>query len=117
MTTRRLAAIALVVSLLLAGVLSWYASGSPDGLEHVAETKGFDHTAQEHAAAGGPLADYETKGVEGRLSTGLAGVIGVVATGLVMGGLIVVLRRRGGSTPTELAEPPEQSNVDRVDRT
>lgn len=95
MTTRRFAAFALVLSLLLAGVLSWYSSRSPDGLEHVAESTGFAQTAQEHAAAGGPLADYETKGVEdGLLSTGLAGVIGVLATGLVMGGLLVVLRRR-----------------------
>ena len=96
MTTRRFAAIALVVSLLLAGVLSWYASGSPDGLEHVAEQAGFARTAQEHATAGGPLAGYQTNGVEeGRLSAGLAGVIGVVATGVVMGGIVIVLRRRG----------------------
>ena len=110
MTTRRLAVIALGVALLVAGVLSWYASSSPDGLEHVAETTGFAQTAQEHAAAGGPLADYETKGVApGRLSTGLAGVIGVVATGLVMGGLLVVLRRRGSSA-TELPELPEPAD-------
>ncbi len=63
MSTRRFAVIAVVVSLLLAGVLSWYASSSPDGLEHVAQTTGFGQTAQEHATAGGPLADYETKGV------------------------------------------------------
>lgn len=113
MTTRRFAAIALVVSLLLAGVLSWYASSSPDGLEQVAESTGFAQSAQEHATAGGPLADYETKGVEeGRLSTGLAGVIGVVATGLVMGGLLVVLRRRR-STPTELPGPRDVEPAER----
>ena len=95
MSTRRFAVVALVVSLLVAGVLSWYASSSPDGLQHVAQTTGFGQTAQQHRTADGPLAGYETKGVEeGRLSTGLAGVIGVAATGLVMGGLVVVLRRR-----------------------
>jgi len=104
-STRRFALIAFVVSLLIAGVLSWYASSSPDGLEHVAETTGFGQTAQEHATAGGPLADYEAKGVDsGRLSTGLAGVIGVAVTGLLMGGLVLVLRRRGRSTPTDLPE-------------
>jgi hypothetical protein len=104
-STRRFALIAFVVSLLIAGVLSWYASSSPDGLEHVAETTGFGQTAQEHATAGGPLADYEAKGVHsGRLSTGLAGVIGVAVTGLLMGGLVLVLRRRGRSTPTDLPE-------------
>ena len=105
MSTRRFALIAFVVSLLIAGVLSWYASSSPDGLEHVAETTGFGQAAQEHATAGGPLADYEAKGVDsGRLSTGLAGVIGVAVTGLLMGGLVLVLRRRGRSTPTDLPE-------------
>ena len=105
MSTRRFALIAFVVSLLIAGVLSWYASSSPDGLEHVAETTGFGQTSQEHATAGGPLADYEAKGVDsGRLSTGLAGVIGVAVTGLLMGGLVLVLRRRGRSTPTGLPE-------------
>jgi hypothetical protein len=95
MSTRRFAVIALVVSLLIAGVLSWYASRSPDGLEHVAQTTGFAQSAQQHATARGPVAHYETKGVDsGRLSTGLAGVIGVAATGLLMGGVLVVLRRR-----------------------
>ena len=111
MSTRRFAVFALVVSLLLAGVLSWYASSSPDGLEHVAQTTGFGQTAQEHATAGGPLADYTTKGVDaGRLSTGLAGVIGVAVTGLAMGGLILALRRRGRSTPTDRpdVEPAER---------
>ena len=36
MNTRRLFAVALVVSLLLAGVASYYASSHPDGLEYVA---------------------------------------------------------------------------------
>lgn len=105
MSTRRFAVLTLVVSLLVAGVLSWYASSDPDGLEHVAETEGFAQTAQEHGTAGGPLAGYQTDGVEDeRLSGGLAGVIGVVATGLVMGGLLLVLRRRDRSGP---ADPPE----------
>lgn len=97
MTLRRFAVVALAVSLLVAGVLSWFASSSPDGLEHVAQTLGFAETAQEHAAAGGPLADYRTEGVEdARISGGLAGVIGVLVTGLLMGALLLALRRRGG---------------------
>jgi hypothetical protein len=97
-TTKRFAVLGVVVALLVAGVLSFYASQSPDGLEHVAETKGFSQTATEHHTAGGPLADYETKGVASpRLSKGVAGIIGVGVTGLLMGGLVLVLRRRGGS--------------------
>lgn len=86
----------LVVTLLVAGVLSYYASASPDGLEHVAERTGFLDSATGHAAAEGPLADYGVKGVEdARLSGGLAGVIGVLITLLLAGGLARLVRRRG----------------------
>ena len=71
----------LVVSLLLAGVVSSFASGDPDGLERVAIDKGFAETAEDHALSDGPLADYTVRGVEDeRLSTGLAGVLGVGLT-------------------------------------
>lgn len=105
MTTKRFAVLAVIVALLVAGVLSFYASKSPDGLQHVAETKGFSQTETEHHAANGPLAGYEAKGVTSpHLSKGLAGVIGVGATGLLMGGLVLVLRRRGSSSPTHAPE-------------
>ncbi|MDN5790765.1 MAG: PDGLE domain-containing protein [Micrococcales bacterium] len=101
MSTRRFAVLAIAVSLLIAGALSWYASSSPDGLEHVAETTGFHQSAETHAAETGPLAGYATRGVsDERLSGGVAGVLGVAATGLVMGGLVVVLRRRDRSGAT-----------------
>ncbi|MGL4177089.1 MAG: PDGLE domain-containing protein [Dermatophilaceae bacterium] len=94
MTTRRLVLGGLAVSLLLAGGLSFYASGHPDGLEYVAGSVGFLDSAQDSATADSPFADYGVSGVEdARLSGGLAGVVGVVVTGLVMGGLVLVLRR------------------------
>jgi hypothetical protein len=103
-STRALVVVGIVVSLLLAGVLSWYASSSPDGLERVAEDQGFSQTGGDHAAADSPFADYGTKGVgDERLSGGLAGVIGVAVTAVVMGGLVLVLRRCSGqSRPTDL---------------
>ncbi|MGK5112157.1 MULTISPECIES: PDGLE domain-containing protein [unclassified Geodermatophilus] len=92
----------LVVALLIAGVGSWYASGSPDGLEWAAEQTGFAHTAEDSAAAGSPLADYGVDGVDSeRLSGGLAGVVGVAVTLLLAGGLTLLVRRRGrDSAPT-----------------
>lgn len=109
MTTRRFTVVALFTSLLLAGVVSWFASGNPDGLEHVAESTGFSQTATDHAAAAGPLADYATKGVaDERLSTGLAGVMGVAATGLVMGGLLLVLRRRTDTADVREGRPDSE---------
>ncbi|MFH9726843.1 energy-coupling factor ABC transporter permease [Streptomyces sp. NPDC017254] len=85
----------LVTALVLAGFVSFYASASPDGLEKVAADKGIDAKAEDHAAAGSPLADYGVKGVEApRLSGGLAGVIGVGATLAVGTGAFWVVRRR-----------------------
>jgi cobalt/nickel transport protein len=86
----------LAVALLVAGVLSWYASASPDGLEWAAEQAGFLDTAEDSAAAGSPLADYGVAGIGSeRLSAGLAGVVGVLVTLLLAGGLTMLLRRRG----------------------
>lgn len=109
MTTKRFAILAVVVALLVAGVLSFYASRSPDGLQHVAQAKGFSQTETEHRTANGPLAGYEAKGVtSAHLSKGLAGVIGVGVTGLLMGGLVLVLRRRGSSAPTGPTQGEDQ---------
>lgn len=108
MTTKRFAILAVVVALLVAGVLSFYASKSPDGLEHVAETKGFSQTETQHHAANGPLAHYEARGVTSpHVSKALAGVIGVGVTGLLMGGLVLVLRRRGSASATDVTPADE----------
>lgn len=93
-STRTLVVVGLLVSLLLAGVVSGWASSHPDGLEHVASQVGFGDTAQESPTAASPMAEYETRGVEGRLGGALAGVVGVVLTAVLMGGLLLLLRRR-----------------------
>ena len=75
-----------VISLFLAGVVSFYASSSPDGLEKVAEDIGFIETAKDHSNVDGALADYGVKGIENeRTSVGVAGVIGVIGTAVVAG--------------------------------
>jgi cobalt/nickel transport protein len=98
----------LLVALLLAGVVSSFASGSPDGLDYAAregctfnaddEITGGTCMAQqeqEHQLAGSPLADYAVRGIDNEfLATGLSGVIGVLITFAVGGGLFWVLRRR-----------------------
>ena len=50
-STRTLVVAGLAVCLLLAAVVSAWASGHPDGLEHVAETLGFADSAGDHAAS------------------------------------------------------------------
>jgi len=88
--------IGLVVALLVAGILSGFASGEPDGLERVSIDEGFDETAEDHTLADSPLADYAVEGVEdGRLSTGLAGIIGVGITLAVSAGLFYGIRLYG----------------------
>lgn len=88
--------IGLLVALLVAGVLSGFASGDPDGLERVSIDEGFDETAQDHTLADSPLADYTVAGVEDeRLSTGLAGIIGVAITLTLSGALFYGIRLYG----------------------
>jgi len=98
----------LVVALLVAGALSYFASSDPDGLDtvtlagcDVVETEAGERLegtciaqhADDHSLAGSPLADYAVGGADG--TVGVAGVIGVVVTLLVAGGLFWLLRRRG----------------------
>ncbi|MGN9808291.1 PDGLE domain-containing protein [Micromonospora sp. BQ11] len=98
----------LLVALLLAGVVSNFASAHPDGLDSsLREGCTFDaednitggscpaQQEKEHEV-GGPLADYGVSGVDNEfLSTGLSGVLGVLLTFAVAGGAFWLVRRRG----------------------
>lgn len=85
----------LLISLFLAGILSFYASSSPDGLEKVARDIGFIDSAKEHRNADGTLAGYGVKSIGNeRASVGLAGVAGVIGTALVAGVLFKFIARR-----------------------
>jgi hypothetical protein len=96
----------LLVAVGLALLVSGFASGSPDGLEKVAQDKGFLETARDHLFADGPLAGYTVKGVDNqRLGTGLSGLIGVLVTfgiGLALFALVRAMRSGDGdrSGPT-----------------
>lgn len=88
----------LLVSLLVAGVASYYASAHPDGLNYVAQKTGFSNAETPHQTSDSPFAGYATQGVDdGRLSGGLAGVVGVVAMLALSSGLFWALRRRGAA--------------------
>src|ERR1700752_4623551 len=84
----------LLVALALAFFVSPQASSKPDGLNKVAIDKGFADRERAHALADGPTAGYSVEGGDaGRLSTGVAGVIGVTVTFAVAGGLFLVVKR------------------------
>jgi hypothetical protein len=87
--------VGVAVSLLLAGVVSFYASSRPDGLEHVAGELGFLDSARDHPSGGSPFADYTTTGVDdARLSGAIAGVVGALLVLAIAGGVFMALRRR-----------------------
>ncbi|MGN9787001.1 energy-coupling factor ABC transporter permease [Nonomuraea sp. ZG12] len=75
---------ALGLTLLLAGVVSFFASGDPDGLEAVGEEQGFLAQQTDHLFGTWSLADY---GDVGGIPVGVAGIIGVGVTLLVAGAL------------------------------
>jgi cobalt/nickel transport protein len=92
---KKFLAAGFLVSIFLAGVVSFYASSDPDGLEKVAEEIGFIETAKDHTYADGVLADYGVKGIENeRASVGVAGVIGVIGTAVVAGLLFTFIARK-----------------------
>jgi cobalt/nickel transport system permease protein len=76
-----------VVSILLvAGVLSLFASAFPDGLDWVSEQTGFDKLAENvRVVVPTPLADYQIKGLD-KIGTSIAGIVGsIVCFGLAFG--------------------------------
>ena len=96
-STRVVVVVGLLVALVLAGVVSLYASRSPDGLNRVARDQGFAQTERPHAADGSPLAGYRTRGVaDVGLSEALSRVVGAGVVLALASGLVLVVRRRGG---------------------
>ena len=92
-STRTILLVGLLVALVLAGVVSYYASASPDGLTRVAEDLGFAGAEQASGTRNGPLAGYEVSGLGSRWSGGLAGVIGCLVVLACMSALMLVRRR------------------------
>ena len=103
-----LVGVGLVVALLLGVFVAPWASSSPDGLEKVAEDKGFLKKAEEEKPTWthSPMKDYAFPGVKSeKASTGISGLLGVlitlaaaVAVGLLALGLSRFHKRKA---PTE----------------
>lgn len=101
--------VGLLVAVLLAGVVSHYASSDPDGLTKVSEDQGFAASASDHPLDESPFAGYSTSGLESpRLSGGIAGVVGVGVTLLLAGAVVLVVRRRSGESSADDAGRPRR---------
>lgn len=114
----------LAIALLLAGVVSNFASADPDGLDAatlhgctVDETGAITggsciaQRAKDHELGGGPLADYGVFGIDNPyLSNGLAGVLGVLITFALGGGLFWLVRRRPAASRGSSPANPSPAN-------
>ncbi len=98
----------LALSLALAFAISPFASSSPDGLERVAEDKGFLKKAEETTPAwqSAPISDYEFPGLaesHPAWATAVAGLAGTAAIFLLAWGLALVLRKKNGEAASRPA--------------
>jgi cobalt/nickel transport system permease protein len=91
---RGLFLVGFVITVLIAGVASGYASDAPDGLEKTAADHGVPAAERPEPPHDSPLTDYRMPGVDNpRLATGLAGAAGAAITLLVGGGAFLLVRR------------------------
>lgn len=91
MRMRVFAVLAIAVAIGLATAVSPFASGSPDGLQRVAESHGFAAHGRDRDA---PIPGYAFPGVhDRRLAKGLAGFAGTLVAFGAGWGLVTVLGR------------------------
>ncbi len=92
---KRLLIIGALMAVVLAAVVSFYASSQPDGLEKVAGDHGILAQERESATSTSPLAGYSLSGVgDQRVSGAAAGLVGVAVTAAAGFGLFYAVRRR-----------------------
>jgi len=87
--------IGLLAALFLAFIVSPFASSWPDGLEKVAEDKGFLHKGEVKPILTSPVPDYTWPGVKSeRMATSMAGAVGTLIVFGAGYGLAFLLRRK-----------------------
>ncbi|MDL9977716.1 PDGLE domain-containing protein [Microbacterium candidum] len=93
-STRTFFIVGGIICLVLATVVSLWASPHPDGLMHVAKAIGILSTEKQSATAGSPLAGYGFAGIgHSDLAKALAGAVGCILTFAVAIGIGLLVRR------------------------
>lgn len=94
MSFKKFLVIALFISAMIAGALSFYASSNPDGLEKVAADHALDVNAKDSATSDSPFADYGFAAIDDpRLSGAVSGLVGIGVVGLAGAGLYFWMRK------------------------
>ncbi len=84
----------LTVALFLALLISPFASSWPDGLEKVAEDKGFLELGEVEPILSSPIPDYQWPGLNNEgFATASAGLAGVLITFGVVYGVVGLLKK------------------------
>lgn len=92
---RKIILVGLFIAVVLAIFFSPFASQSPDGLERVAEDKGFLHKGEGQGVFNAPIPDYTMPGVqEERVATSLAGLMGTLLTFVAAYSLGYLIKRK-----------------------
>lgn len=87
--------ILLILAVFIALFLSPFASPFPDGLERVAEDKGFLEKGEGKEIIHSPIPDYVFPGIANeRVATAVAGIVGTLLTLAVAYGIAVLIKGR-----------------------
>ncbi|HGE69761.1 TPA: hypothetical protein ENX78_02925 [Candidatus Poribacteria bacterium] len=87
--------IGIVVSLFLAGLISIFASPWPDGLEKVAEDKGFLEKGEVEPPIKSPIPDYTFPGLKNeKLATSVAGILGTAIVFVLGYGVSALIKKK-----------------------
>lgn len=89
----------LLAALFLALILSPFASPWPDGLERVAEDKGFIERGEVAPVLNSPIPDYAWPGINSKkIATSVAGLAGTLIVFCAGYGLAVLLKKKESQT-------------------
>lgn len=102
--TRKDILFGLMVAVFLAVIIAPFASSSPDGLEKVAEDKGFLHKGEIKPIISSPIPDYAWPGVASeKIATSVAGVFGTLLVFGVSYLAAVLIKRYRHTNGTQLS--------------